>query len=261
MTKIMLVDDNQELVETIASYLGNFDDLTVVGTASNGVDALEKLPSVNPDIIILDSIMPKLDGFGFLETLNKTNEKKPKTIMVTASTSDETVSTAMSLGVQCFMAKPFNLDSLAQRVRSVSSPAKPNKVVDYIEEEKQEDDFDLESKITEILRDIGVPAHIRGYAFMRESIMLSVHNADVLNYITKGLYPEIAIKNNTTASRVERAIRHAIEVAWSRGSYDQKEKLFGYTIDANRGKPTNSEFIALIADKLRLEMRRLNKLS
>ncbi len=258
MTKIMLVDDNKELVETISSYLGKFDDLTVVGTASNGVDALEKLPSVNPDIIILDSIMPKLDGFGFLETLNKTTDKKPKTIMVTASTSDETVSTAMSLGVQCFMAKPFNLDSLAQRVRSVSSPVKPSRTVDFFKDNTEEE-YDLESKITEILRDIGVPAHIRGYAFMRESIMLSVHNADVLNYITKGLYPEIASSNNTTASRVERAIRHAIEVAWSRGSYEQKEALFGYTIDANRGKPTNSEFIALIADKLRLEMRKFNK--
>ncbi len=256
MTKVMLVDDNEELVETIASYLGKFDDLKVVGTASNGVEALEKLSDIKPDIIILDSIMPKLDGFGFLEILNKNNDIKPKTIMVTANTSDESVSSAMDLGVQCFMAKPFNLDSLAQRVRTISQPIKQGKLINILEEEKE--DFDLESKITEILKDIGVPAHIRGYSFMRESIMLAVHNADVLNYITKGLYPEIAIKNSTTPSRVERAIRHAIEVAWSRGSYEQKEKLFGYTIDANRGKPTNSEFIALIADKLRLEMRKYN---
>ncbi|MFV0519255.1 MAG: sporulation transcription factor Spo0A [Lachnospirales bacterium] len=255
MTTVMLVDDNEELVETIVSFFGKFDDLKVVGTASNGIDALEQLPKIKPDIIILDSIMPQLDGFGFLEMLNKNVVDKPKTIMVTANTSEESISTAMELGVQCFMAKPFNLDSLAQRVRTISQPIKPGKI-DILEEQKGA--FDLEEKITNILKDIGVPAHIRGYSFMRESIILAVHNADVLNYITKGLYPEIAIKNSTTPSRVERAIRHAIEVAWSRGSYEQKEKLFGYTIDANRGKPTNSEFIALIADKLRLEMRKYN---
>ncbi|MFV0441897.1 MAG: sporulation transcription factor Spo0A [Lachnospirales bacterium] len=258
MTKIMLVDDNQELVETIASYLGTFEDFSIVGTASNGVDALEQIDTVSPDLIILDSIMPRLDGFGFLEALNKSNGTKPKTIMVTANTSDETVAAAIELGVGCFMAKPFNLDSLVGRIRNLASPIKNIKNINILTEDKVISPFDLETKTTEILKDIGVPAHIRGYVFMRESIILAVHDADVLNYITKGLYPEIAIKNNTTPSRVERAIRHAIEVAWSRGSYEQKERLFGYTIDANRGKPTNSEFIALIADKLRLEMKKHN---
>ncbi len=252
VTKVLVVDDNKDLREVMTSFLMKFDGIQVVDTATDGVEALEKLELSKPDVIVLDSIMPKLDGFGFLEELRSKNIKIPKTIMVTANASDETVAEAMSLGVSHFMAKPFDMNSLAKRIKNTHNP------IVFKSEITESVNFDLETEITSILKDVGVPAHIRGYSFMRESITLAVHNPDVLNYITKGLYPQVASKNATTASRVERAIRHAIEVAWARGSYEQKEKLFGYTIDADRGKPTNSEFIALISDKLRLEMKKYN---
>lgn len=257
MTKVLIVDDNTELREVVSSFLMKYEDLEVLESAKDGKDALEKLRVENPDVILLDSIMPNLDGLGFLEQVNSNGLKLPKTIMVTANTADDTVRQAIALGVNSVVAKPFDLQSLAQRVRTINNSfiLPPNSLANEPTEA-----YDLEGEVTMLLKDIGVPAHIRGYHFMREAIMYAVADPDVLNYVTKGLYPKVAKNNATTASRVERAIRHAIEVAWSRGNLDQKESLFGYTIDANRGKPTNSEFIALISDKLRLEMKRTNKM-
>ena len=210
---------------------------------------------------IIDGIMPRLDGLGVLEKLEKQNvEPKPMCIILSAMSQDKIIQRAMDLGAEYYMVKPFDMESLAERIRQliyikVSGKLPENKVIKSGAEPVQASSFDLEAKVTGILHEIGVPAHIRGYHYMREAIIMSVNDMEILNYITKELYPSIAKKCNTTPSRVERAIRHAIEVAWNRGKVDAIDELFGYTINNHKGKPTNSEFIALIADRLRLEMK------
>ena len=188
---------------------------------------------------MIDGIMPRLDGLGVLERLQKTEEDdRPITIILSALSQDKVVQKALDLGASYYMVKPFDMDALTQRIRQLMQEQKP-----------------LLKAVAPITANTAVPAHIRGYHYMREAIIMSVNDMDVLNYITKELYPSIAKKCNTTPSRVERAIRHAIEVAWNRGKVDAIDALFGYTINNHKGKPTNSEFIALIADRLRLEMK------
>lgn len=251
--KVMLVDDNVDFCNVIQDYLNKQDDITVVGMAHDGIEALDKLNTLNPDVIVLDGIMPKLDGLGLMARINKLDKPKPKCIMLSALFNEDVAVQAIDLGVSYYMAKPFDMESLLERIRTTSTCTSIQS-----EANKNRQAYNLEAKVTAILHEIGVPAHIRGYHYMRESIIMAVDDIDVLNYITKELYPAIAKKCNTTPSRVERAIRHAIEVAWSRGQLDSKESLFGYTISSNRGKPTNSEFIALIADRLRLEQKQIS---
>ena len=184
---------------------------------------------------------------------------QPITIILSALSQDKVIQRALDLGASYYMVKPFDLDTLTQRIRQLMQerPAIKTVAVSFMASATpvQPQVFDLETRVTNILHEIGVPAHIRGYHYMREAIIMSVNDMDVLNYITKELYPSIAKKCNTTPSRVERAIRHAIEVAWNRGKIDAIDALFGYTINNHKGKPTNSEFIALIADRLRLEQK------
>ncbi len=247
--KVLLSDDNVDFCGVLKSYLDAKGDIEVVDMAHDGETAFEKVYQHKPDVVILDGIMPKLDGLGFLEKVRQCDEKlDTKFIMLTALTAEDITQDALNLGVSYYMAKPFDMESLVQRIRTVKSGNTQS-------QQKQSNQISVEAKVTQILHEIGVPAHIRGYHYMRESIILAIDDIDMLNYITKELYPCIAKKYNTTPSRVERAIRHAIEVAWSRGVLDSKNDIFGYTINANRGKPTNSEFIALIADKLRLELK------
>jgi len=252
---ILMADDNREFCDAIISYLSKQDDLEVVGVAYDGLDAFNKIQALRPDIAIIDGVMPKLDGLGVLEKLDllsNTQLHTPICIILSAITQDKITQKAIELGAEYYIAKPFDLESLVTRIRQlkmqIKSPLKgggslKNRAVN------------LETKVTGILHEIGVPAHIRGYHYMREAILMAVDDIDVLNYITKELYPTIAKRCNTTPSRVERAIRHAIEVAWSRGKVDVIDALFGYTISNHKGKPTNSEFIALIADRLRLEQK------
>lgn len=208
---------------------------------------------------VIDGIMPRLDGIGVLERLQKNPDMhQPITIILSALSQDKVVQRAMELGVGYYMMKPFDLEALSQRIRQLmqEQPAvKPAGSVFAAAAPAAQGTVDLETRVTNILHEIGVPAHIRGYHYMREAIMMSVNDMDVLNYITKELYPSIAKKCNTTPSRVERAIRHAIEVAWNRGKVEVIHELFGYTVNNHKGKPTNSEFIALIADRLRLEQK------
>jgi two-component system response regulator (stage 0 sporulation protein A) len=175
--------------------------------------------------------------------------------MLSAITQDNITQKAMELGAEYYIAKPFDLESLVSRLRQLKEQLSHPHVAGKNTRNEKNKAVNLETKVTGILHEIGVPAHIRGYHYMREAIMMAVEDIDVLNYITKELYPTIAKKCNTTSSRVERAIRHAIEVAWSRGKVDVIDSLFGYTINNHKGKPTNSEFIALIADRLRLELK------
>jgi two-component system response regulator (stage 0 sporulation protein A) len=250
---VLLADDNKDFCDVLGNYLEKTEDIEVVAVAHDGIEAYNKIHDYMPDVVILDGIMPRLDGLGILEKLQNENiEKPPICIMLSAMTLEKVTQRALDLGADYYMAKPFDMETLVHRIRHLkreSGSVKP------MERSMKASAVSLEARVTNILHEIGVPAHIRGYHYMREAIIMAVGDIDVLNYITKELYPSIAKRCNTTPSRVERAIRHAIEVAWSRGKVDAIDSLFGYTVSNHKGKPTNSEFIALIADRLRLELK------
>ena len=248
---VAIADDNQRTVEMMTELLEQESDIEVIASADNGEDALRIIKERQPDVVLLDIIMPKLDGIGVLEHLRNENlSKRPIIIMVSAMGQENVCEEAMDLGASYFILKPFDLRTIIKQIKQArikqEVPEIPEKIHGLTENQ-------LEIIITNMIHEIGVPAHIKGYQYLRDSIMMAVCDMDILNSITKQLYPSIAEKFDTTPSRVERAIRHAIEVAWGRGKMDTIDALFGYTIHAGKGKPTNSEFIALIADKIRLE--------
>jgi len=254
---VLLADDNKDFCDVVRGYLDKTGDISVLDVAHDGVEAYDKINSLQPDIAILDGIMPRLDGLGVLERLgqNKAGDK-PICIMLSAVSQERVTQRAIDLGAMYYMVKPFDMEALVSRIRQLNTNLADAAVkTDAVKGIQHVSAINLEARITNILHEIGVPAHIRGYHYMREAIMMAVNDLDVLNYITKELYPSIAKKCNTTPSRVERAIRHAIEVAWSRGQIDAIDSMFGYTVSNAKGKPTNSEFIALIADRLRLEIK------
>ena len=259
--KIFIADDNAEFVSGLVTYLESQEDMEVIGTSKDGFEAIEKLEKCNPDVAILDVIMPQLDGLGVLEYLNQNFDYLPICIMLSAVGQDKVTAKAMCLGAQYYVVKPFEMEILSKRIRELvknqPTEIKPVKIKDvqasYIQVDHS--NLNLEAKVTNIIHDVGVPAHIKGYQYLRDGIIMAVKDVDVINQITKQLYPDLAKKYKTTPSRVERAIRHAIEVAWNRGQIETVESIFGYTVNSNRGKPTNSEFIAMIADKLRLEIK------
>ena len=266
-TKVLIADDNQDFSRTLSSYINNQDDMEVISMAKDGNEAVEMIAKNNPDIVLLDVIMPHLDGLGVLEKVNEMEtSKKPVCIMLSAVGQDKITQKAISLGAEYYVVKPFDIELLIKRIKEIKYH-QPNQTSNYfitreikpqyielsMDESKKEEN--LEALVTNIIHEVGVPAHIKGYQYLREAIMMVVNDIDVINQITKSLYPKIAAKYNTTPSRVERAIRHAIEVAWGRGQQEAVESIFGYTISASKGKPTNSEFIAMIADKLRLELK------
>lgn len=264
---VLIADDNQEFSRTLATYLRNQEDMEVIGIAKDGLEAVDLIKEKLPDVAILDVIMPHLDGLGVLELINSTPlEKVPLCIMLSAVGQDKITQKAIGLGAEYYVVKPFDIDVLMKRMKEFKFyepiPAKGGFTSreiksQYIElaPESKKDENNLEALVTNVIHEVGVPAHIKGYQYLREAIMMVVNDIDIINQITKQLYPEIAEKYKTTPSRVERAIRHAIEVAWGRGQTDTVESIFGYTVSASKGKPTNSEFIAMIADKLRLEMK------
>ncbi|MCG1022793.1 sporulation transcription factor Spo0A [Sutcliffiella horikoshii] len=258
--KVCVVDDNRELVGLLEEYISAQEDMEVVGVAHNGQECLQLLQDKNPDVLVLDIIMPHLDGLGVLEKMRSlTLEKSPNVIMLTAFGQEDVTKKAVDLGASYFILKPFDMENLVSNIRQVSGKASPilkrsnsSSVRSSSPENKGRN---LDANITSIIHEIGVPAHIKGYLYLREAISMVYNDIELLGSITKVLYPDIAKKYNTTASRVERAIRHAIEVAWSRGNIDSISSLFGYTVSMSKAKPTNSEFIAMVADKLRLEHR------
>ena len=266
---VLIADDNQEFSMTLATYLKNQEDMTVVGRAKDGNEALDMINNLMPDVVLLDVIMPHLDGIGVLEKMNMIDfDKKPMCIMLSAVGQDKITRKAIELGAEYYVVKPFDIDLLITRIRELKNyrPSQSNNFISretttikpqYIEisNNKINIEENLEALVTNVIHEVGVPAHIKGYQYLREAIIMVVNDIDVINQITKSLYPKIADKFATTPSRVERAIRHAIEVAWGRGQQDVVENIFGYTISAAKGKPTNSEFIAMIADKLRLELK------
>jgi two-component system response regulator (stage 0 sporulation protein A) len=249
-TRIMIVDDNREFCESLEEFLSNQPDFEVAGVAKNGAEAIESLPSVRPDVLILDLIMPHLDGLGVMEQLPKLGlVPTPRTLILSALGQDQITQRVLDLGADYYIVKPFSLETLALRIRQLTNPGTEHKVSVSVPVRSAPT---REAQITHYLHQIGIPANIRGYEYLRQAITLVAESPDIINAVTKRLYPMIAVEYKTTASRVERAIRHAIEVAWGRGDTDALNRLFGYTIDVSRGKPTNSEFIALIADQIRL---------
>lgn len=258
---VVIADDNERIVEMLNALIRTENDMEVVGTAGNGEEAVEVIKNNTPDVVLLDLIMPKMDGLGVLEKLRKDSSirKMPAFIVLSAIGQEAVTEDAFALGANYYIMKPFNNEMLLGRLRSIRSRGErvltpvcqtaERKRAEFIEER------DLETDVTNMIHEIGVPAHIKGYQYLRDAIMMSVEDMEMLNSITKILYPTIAKNHQTTPSRVERAIRHAIEVAWSRGKMDTIDELFGYTVSNGKGKPTNSEFIALIADRIRLEYK------
>lgn len=255
--KIIIADDNRNLCQMLQNFLQGQEDLMVVGVANNGLEAWELIQSQEPDLIILDLVMPNLDGLGVLERINaRTTMSRPKIIMLTAFGQESLTHQAMMLGVDYFILKPFDLDILSKRIRSLSQDlptsaptqfSTNNPIVTTVGS-----GLNLCVEVTTMMHQIGIPAHVKGYQYIRDAILMVVEDVSLLGAVTKELYPSIAKKFDTAPSRVERGIRHAIELAWERGHTDTLKRIFGYSMNIERQKPTNSEFIALLADKLRV---------
>lgn len=265
--KVLIADDNTSLVQLLAKYIKQQNDMEVIGIAKNGKEALDMILNTMPDVVLLDEIMPYLDGLGVLEKINMLKiDKKPIYILLSIIGQDNIIQKAILAGADYYIAKPFDIEVLIKRIREIKvfkqGQIRNNFMVGeskqkYIElsQKEKKNKENLEKLVTNIIHEIGVPAHIKGYQYLREAIMMVVNDNNGINQITKSLYPKIAFKYNTIPSRVERAIRHAIEVAWERGSPEIFITIFGNTISDRKGKPTNAEFIAMISDKLRLELK------
>lgn len=264
---VLISDDNPDFAHTLTNYINSQEDMEVIGVAKDGNEAVNLIPTIRPDVVLLDVIMPHLDGLGVLEKISAMHmDKNPVFIMLSAVGQDKITQRAINLGAEYYVVKPFDIELLIKRIRDIKFYKPRNrqdifvtntgrKMYIDVDPNKMRLSQNLEALVTNLIHEVGVPAHIKGYQYLREAIIMVVKDIDVINQITKNLYPQIANKYNTTPSRVERAIRHAIEVAWGRGDQEVVEKIFGYTISAAKGKPTNSEFIAMIADKLRLELK------
>ena len=255
--KIIIADDNRNLCQMLQNYIQGQEDLNIVGEAHNGLEAMELIQTQEPDLIILDLVMPSLDGLGVLERINAlTSMTRPKIIMLTAFGQESLTHQAMTLGVDYFILKPFDLDILGKRIRSLtqdlpsSAPTQFSATSPVVTTVGS--GLNLFSEVTNVMHKIGIPAHVKGYQYIREAILMVVEDVSLLGAVTKELYPGIAKKYDTASSRVERGIRHAIELAWERGHTDTLKQIFGYSMNVDRQKPTNSEFIALLADKFRV---------
>ncbi len=250
---VLIADDSTELGQNCAKALKSYG-MDVELCEKDGRKLMERVKADEPDVILADVFMPNLDILGVLSEIKELGEKERPMVMTMSSFDNQRLEKeALSAGASYYFLKPFDLDTMAKRIMQLADWK--NDTAPVVIKDNVVTDTELELMITEIIHQIGIPAHIKGYHYLREAIMLAVKDGEVINSVTKLLYPTVAKNNNTTASRVERAIRHAIEVAWDRGDVDVLNSYFGYTIQNNRGKPTNSEFIAMISDKLRLKLK------
>ena len=256
---VAIADDNQMTLELLGDLVSSDSELQVIGTAKDGEEEYHLIKEKEPDVVLLDIVMPKLDGLGVLDRIRSDGniKNRPTFLMISAVGNECITEDAFAKGADYYIMKPFDYAQILDRIKSVRNRRNMKDVHQGVtmENDRSYTPQSLEEDVTEMIHEVGVPAHIKGYQYLREAIIMSVNNMDMLNSITKVLYPGIAKKYQTTPSRVERAIRHAIEVAWSRGKMDTLDELFGYTISNGKGKPTNSEFIALITDKIRLQMK------
>ncbi len=242
--RVLLADAGEEFRLLLKDHIDETGEFRVVGSTGDGAEAVRLCTEQAVDLVVMDVVLPGMDGFAVLEALRKL-EKAPQVIVVSAFCNDRTVQQTMDAGVFFFLPKPVSVPSLLEQMRRAACPTQERPQAPA-----------LEGLVTGIIHEIGVPAHIKGYQYLREAIVIAVQDMDVINAVTKVLYPEVAKRFATTPSRVERAIRHAIEVAWDRGDLETLQKYFGYTVNSAKGKPTNSEFVAMIADRLQLQMKR-----
>jgi len=267
--RVLLADDNREFVEVIKKFIERQEDMILVGVAYHGNEALELISREKPHVVLLDIIMPLLDGLGVLEELQN-SAQRPKIIILTAFGQEAMTQRAVNLGADYYILKPFDLETLGKRIRQIHDDFSDS--VKGVQQTKAGTNVsnmsnpqvsngilppttvNYEVEVTRMIHQMGVPAHVKGYQYLRDAIVNVVLDVSLLGAVTKELYPMIAVKYKTTPSRVERAIRHAIELAWDRGNVDFMNRYFGYTINVDRGKPTNSEFVAMVADKLRMSM-------
>ena len=250
--RIFLTDDNDEIRAALHKYLEAQEDMIISGEAANGVEALQRLPECPSDVIILDLIMPQMDGFGVLEQVQRIPpEQRPRVIALTALGREDFIARALRLGVNYYMVKPVEMSQLMDRVRD--SARQMEGVCEEPPELPPPPSPNVDDRMSNIFLSLGIPAHIKGYQFLREGVRLVIEQPDRINRITKELYPSIARRYATSPSKVERAIRHAIEVAWSRGRVESLNRAFACRVAIPEDKPTNGEFIALIADKLGME--------
>ena len=246
MKRILLADTGVEFRGILSDALAKESDLQVVGETADGAELVAMARELKPDAVVMEMVLTGMDGLEVLDELSSLKDR-PKILVLSSYIRGNVIGEAAARGADFFLAKPCKLSTVSQRLRQVMSPGGL--------ESERESGADLERQVTAIIHEVGVPAHIKGYQYLREAIMIAVEDMDVINAVTKVLYPEVAKTFGTTASRVERAIRHAIEVAWDRGDLETLQKYFGYTVSNAKGKPTNSEFIAMIADRLQLERR------
>lgn len=254
--RVAIADANEDFRMLMADTISMEEDMSIVGTAGDGMEAISLIEQKYPDVLIMDIVLTKIDGFGVLKKLSGM-KNKPAVIVVSGFVNDTVVQESAEFGASYFMPKPCDIPALLGRIRQIKgnqySARTPRELLNgsLVYQENQS----LETVVTDVLHEIGVPAHIKGYQYLREAIILSINDMEIINSVTKVLYPTVAQKFNTTSSRVERAIRHAIEVAWDRGDIETLQKFFGYTVSNVKGKPTNSEFIAMIADCLSLKRK------
>ena len=257
---VAIGDDNERILEILGELINSDKDLTLVGKANNGEEMYQIIKNKEPDVVLLDLIMPKMDGLSVMDEVakNKNLKKTPQFIVITAVGQEKITEDAFRKGASYYIMKPFQNETVLNRIKFIRQEVQHDnhRTGNTVINVKEAPEENLEDTVTNMIHEIGIPAHIKGYHYLRDAIMMAVEDMDVLNAITKILYPTVAKKHQTTSSRVERAIRHAIEVAWSRGKIDILDKLFGYTVSNGKGKPTNSEFIALVADTIRLEQKR-----
>lgn len=248
MSKIMLVDDNEVIIDLYERTLKEVAGMEIIAKAKDGEEAIKILENnvENIDLIILDIVMPKKDGIDVLKFMKDNNINK-KIIVVTSCNSEITIRSVTELGASYYMLKPVDMNALVEKIKELTKENKVNLGFNI-------DDKNLQVNVTHILHELGVPSHIKGYHYLREGIKLIYNNPELIGGITKELYPSIAKKFASTDTRVERSIRHAIEVSWNRGNWDLMQDLFGYSVDIDKAKPTNSEFIVTIADKLRMDL-------
>ena len=248
-TTVLIADSTEDFANALAAALQRSEGFQVVGTAGDGEQAIRMIGERKPDVLVLDMMLSKQDGISVLKAISGM-ERRPVTLATSAFLTEYVSSAAASLGVRYLMLKPCDMTALVERLEEIRG----GESLRY-PAPRRADKTSIESMVTSIIHEIGVPAHIKGYQYLREAIIIAVYDMDVINAITKVLYPQVAKTFQTTPSRVERAIRHAIEVAWDRGDLDTLQRFFGYTVSNTKGKPTNSEFIALIADKLQLQLK------
>ncbi len=252
-TTVLIADSAEDFCSGLAAVLQRASGFHVVGTAGDGEQAIRMIEERKPDILVLDLMLPKKDGLSILKSLAEL-DRRPVVLATSTFVSPYISAAALNLGVRHMVQKPCDLTDLTDQIQEVWA----GETLRVLPIQRRVDKTSIESMVTGIIHEIGVPAHIKGYQYLREAIIIAVNDMDVINAITKVLYPQVAKTFNTTPSRVERAIRHAIEVAWDRGDLDTLQRFFGYTVSNTKGKPTNSEFIALIADKLQLQLKGQN---